>query len=329
LGAYYKKYESDLERYVTDYDLFSSDYTAYSSAIYGQLDISLNEKLSMVTGLRVEKWKTKYSDNNTHFSDSENLVGAKLGLQYQKSESQLFYATLSRGYKPGGFNPVTTESGLPKQYQTESLWNLDLGMNSAWLDNKLKNRVNFFYGKRKDQQVPTYYVTPDFRYTDYITNADKGTYYGLETELDYYPTDSLSLNASLGLLRAKFDTYYSPVDDVSKDGRAPAYSPEYQYNIGMNYMLTENWNLKTNVEGKGSYYFENIKDAKSDAYTIVNASVEYTTGNWSATLWGRNLTDENYQTIGYLIDNGFPGDEQLYFLQGDPRTFGFTLAYDF
>ncbi len=333
VGTYYKKYESDLYRYNT-YDTgfeFESDYTAYSGAIYGQLDIALNEKLSMVTGLRLERWKTKYSDDNgsnsLQFSGSENLVGAKIGLQYQKNESQLFYATLSRGYKPGGFNAVI-DPALPKQYQTEVLWNLDLGMNSAWMDNKLQNRTNFFYGKRKDQQVATSNQV-GVRFTDYITNADKGSYYGLETEVDFYATDALSLNASLGLLRAKFDSFYSPIDDVSKDGRSPQYSPKYQYNIGMNYMVTENWNFKTNLEGKGSYYFENIKDAKSDAYALVNASLEYTRGNWSATVWGRNLTDESYQTVGYTFDNWFPEGEQLYYLQGDPRTFGFTLAYEF
>jgi len=329
-GAYYKKYESNLVRNNTYFSApFTSDYTAKSKAIYGQLDIQLNTQFSLVTGLRLEQWETDYSDSdNAVFNDTENLVGAKIGLEYKESESRLFYLTLSRGYKPSGFNPVSDASGLPKQYLTESLWNIDLGVNGTYLNGTLQNKTNIFYGERKDQQVGTSYVTESYKYTDYITNAEKGTYYGLETEFVYRPNDEITLNASLGLLRAKFDTFYNPVENVSKDGRAPAQSPKYQYNLGVNYALNENWILKGNVEGRGSYYFSNSHDEKSSAYKLLNASVEYVRGNWSATLWGRNLADADYQTRGYYFDN-FGTGAALYTQQGNPRTFGFTLGYDF
>ncbi|UFH60577.1 hypothetical protein [Sulfurovum mangrovi] len=84
----------------------------------------------------------------------------------------------------------------------------------------------------------------------------------------------------------------------------------------------------TNVEGRGSYYFSNSHDEKSDAYALVNASIEYATGSWSAILWGRNLADTDYQTRGYFFDN-FGTGEALYTQQGDPRTFGLTVSYDF
>lgn len=329
-GVYYKKYTSDLVRNNTYFSApFTSQYEAKSKAIYGQLNTAINTKLKLVTGLRAEQWKTDYSDSDgTIFNGTENLIGGKIGLEYQANVSQLFYATLSRGYKPGGFNPVTDTSGLPKQYETETLWNVDLGVNGTYLNGQLNNRTNFFYGKRKDQQVGTSYVTESYKYTDYITNAAKGTYYGLETEFDYHPNDEITFFASLGLLHAEFDSFYNPVDDVSKDGRAPSQSPKYQYNLGVNYMLTENWTIKGNVEGRGSYYFSNTHDQKSSAYQLLNASIEYVNGNWSATLWGRNLANVDYQTRGYYFDN-FGTGEALYTQQGDPRTFGFTLGYDF
>lgn len=330
LGAYYKTYESNLVRNNTYFAApFLSDYEADSKAIYGQLDIAVNDKLSIVSGLRLEKWETTYADSDAaSFNDSENLIGGKIGLEYQVDKAQLVYATLSRGYKPSGFNPVSDASGLPKEFETESLWNLDVGVNGTYMNGQLTNRTNVFYGKRKDHQVGTSYVTESYKYTDYITNAEKSTYYGLETELNYRPNDEITFNASLGLLRAKFDTFYNPVDAVSKDDRTPASSPKYQYNLGVNYMLSENWNLKGNVVGKGSYYFSNSHDEKSSGYQLVNASAEYMNENWSATFWIRNLTNEDYQTRGYFFDNFGTGDA-LYTQQGAPRTFGLTVAYDF
>jgi iron complex outermembrane receptor protein len=330
LGAYYKKYNSDLLRNNTYfYDPFISAYKANSKAVYGQLDTAIDEKLTLVSGLRLEQWETDYADSDeTRFNGTEDLVGGKIGLEYQASASKFYYATLARGYKPGGFNPVTDASGLPKQYDTEVLWNADLGMNHTYMDGQLTNRTNIFYGQRKDQQVGTSYVTESYKYTDYITNAEKGTYYGLETEMVYRASDDLTINASLGLLQAEFDTFYNPVDDLSKDGRAPAQSPKYQYNIGVNYMVNENWLLRANIEGQDERYFSNSHDQIADAYTLANASIEYTEDMLSILVWGRNLADTDYQTRGYYFDNFGTGDA-LYTQQGAPRTFGVTFAYDF
>jgi outer membrane receptor protein involved in Fe transport len=330
-GAYYKKYNSDLTRNETYFNgvPFKSEYDAKSLAVYGQLDIEISNKIKLLTGVRLEKWDTDYSDSdNVTFNDSENLVGGKIGLEYQNTDTQFMYLTLSRGYKPSGFNPVTDASGLPKQYKSESLWNVDLGVNGTYLNGQLTNRTNLFYGKRKDQQVGVSYNN-GIKFTDYVTNADKGTYYGLETEFMYRPNDEITFNASLGLLKAEFDTFYNPVDKVSKDGRTPAQSPKYQYNLGVNYVLNENWILKGNVEGRGSYYFSNTNDKKAAAYQLLHASIEYVSGNWSATIWGRNLANADYQTRGYYFGNFEYGVEELYTQQGNPRTFGFTLGYDF
>jgi len=54
--------------------------------------------------------------------------------------------------------------------------------------------------------------------------------------------------------------------------------------------------------------------------------------NWSATIWARNLTDNNYQVKGYYFDNKIAGgwdDAQIFTQQGSPRTFGATVSYDF
>jgi len=330
VGAYYKDFQSDLVRNNTYFTApFSSDYQAKSKALYGQINHNVSDKIALVLGLRVESWTTDYSDSDlVNFNDTETLKGAKLGIEYKKSDSQLFYATLTKGYKPGGFNPVSDASGLPKQYNTEALWNADFGVNGSYLDGKLKNRTNLFYGEREDQQVGTSYVTESYKYTDYISNAKKGHYYGLETEINYYPTDTLSFDASVGLLKSKFDNFTNPVDNVSKDDRETAQSPSYQYNVGVNYMLNDNWNIKSNILGKDSYYFSNTHDKKSQSYKLVNASVEYMNDDFSVTLWGRNLNDTEYQTRGYYFDN-FGTGADLYTQQGSPRTFGLTVSYDY
>jgi len=291
VGIYGKRYNEKLNRNHIKSgadNLFNYDYKTENKAIYGQLDTALSDRLVLTTGLRVEKWKATYSDSdNLAINTDEILSGGKIGLQYRDGAERIYYMTLSKGYKPGGVNADNTLPPSEREYKTETLWNLDLGYKAHYLDNKLINSLNLFYGKRKDQQVKKYAVATH-SFTDYLDNAAKGSYYGLESELDYFPTDNLHLFSKIGLLHAKFDSY----------------SP---------------------------YYFSNTHDQKSKAYSLLNSSVSYINGNWTATLWGRNLTDKEYDVRGFYFANN-PANgwtDELYTQKGAPRTFGFTLRGSF
>ena len=329
VGIFYQDYSEDMRRnhFMDDHwESFTHAYDTTNQAIYGQIDSDVSEKLVFTLGLRAEKWKVDYSDSNAFTENTdENLYGGKIGLTYKADEASQYYVTLSRGYKPGGVNADNTLPVKDRTFETETLWNLDMGLNSNYFNHTLVNRLNLFYGKRRDQQVKTY-MAQTHSFSDFFDNAAKGTYYGLESELDYYPNESLHLYTKLGLLHAEFDEYTPEMT-----GRAPAQSPKYQYNAGFDYSFLENWRFKANVEGMGSYYFSNTHDQKSSAYALFNSSLEYVYGNFSATLWGRNLSDKTYDVRGFYFGNN-PAKgyvDELYTQKGVPRTFGITLAYDF
>ena len=339
IGAYYEDYQEDLTRnYTYLANPFTSDYKTITKAVYGQLDSAINDKLTLITGLRIEAWDLEYRDSEAvAINTDEVLLGGKIGLNYQASPNYLYYGYLSKGYKPGGVNADNTLSSAAKTYKTENLWNLEAGINSSHFNNQLKSRFNIFYGKRKDQQVKSSVVTPrqdgSTSFVDYLANAAEGTYYGLESQLDWYPNQDLHIFTSLGLLRATFDEYIDPNPTaIDVNGRTPAQSPAYQYNVGFDYIFAEGWIFKTNIEGKGSYYFSNRHNEKADAYTLVNSSLEYTNGSWSVVAWVRNLADTEYQTRGFGTFGNNPGNgyaTELYTQLGTPRTAGVTLSYDF
>ena len=339
LGAYYKDYSEDMTRNYTYLSApFNSVWDTKSKALYGQLDTHFTDKLTMITGLRLEQWDATYSDSeNVNINTDELLSGGKLGLNYQAETNRFYYVTLSKGYKPGGVNSDYRLTPEAREYQTENLWNLDAGVNSSHFNNTVKSRLNLFYGKRKDQQVKSSVVQTrtdgSTEFIDYLANAAEGTYYGLESQIDYYPQDALHLYLGLGLLQAKFDEYEDPNPTaLDMTGRAPANSPEYQYNIGFDYFFLEAWTFKANVEGKGSYYFSNRHNEKSDPYALLNSSLEYTNGSFTASVWVRNITDEEYYVRGFGSFGNNPSkyyETELYTQLGAPRTAGLTLSYDF
>ena len=329
VGMYAKKQTEDMNRNETgDYAAGASSYNyeTQSRAIYGQIDHSISDKLTLTTGLRVEKWTSDYKGSDSTLIDTdETLIGGKLSLKYQEDKNNLHYITLSKGYKPGGVNADNSLSLNERKYDTEALWNIDAGRTFSALNEKLKARLNIFYGQREDQQVKLY-NEQERSFVDFLSNAAKGSYYGVESQLDYYPNDNLSLYSSLGLLRSKFDTYTADLE-----GRTPAQSPKYQYTIGMNYNFTDTLALNLNLEGKDTYYFSNKHNSKSDSYNLLNSTLSYNNGEFGVALWARNLTDVDYQTRGFSFGNN-PSKSyatETFTQQGSPRTFGVTLGYDF
>lgn len=340
VGAYYKDYSEEMTRnYTYLYGIpFISNYDTKNKAVYGQLDTHFTDQLTMIAGLRLEQWDATYSDSENVNTDTDELLsGGKLGFNYQADVNRLYYVTLSKGYKPGGVNSDYRLTADEREYQTENLWNLDIGVNSSHFNDTVKSRLNLFYGKRKDQQVKSSVtnVRPDnsVEFIDYLANAAEGTYYGLESQIDYYPQDALHLYGSLGLLKAKFDEYVDPNPSaMDMTGRTPANSPEYQYNVGFDYFFLEAWTFKADVEGKGSYYFSNRHNQKADAYALLNSSLEYTNGSFTASVWVRNITDEEYYVRGFGDFGNNPSKfyvTEPYVQLGDPRKAGLTLSYDF
>ena len=339
LGAYYKNQEEDLLRdYTYAYGPYNSTFDTKNMAVYGQIDSLVSDKVTLTVGLRAEKWEAVFTDSDALSIDTDEvLVGGKIGLSYKEDENNFHYITLSKGYKPGGVNADNALDNNARAFKTEHLWNLDVGKTFSNLDGTFKSRLNLFYGLRSDQQVKSSIVQTredgSTEFIDYLANAAKSNYYGAEAEMDYFATDALHIFTSLGLLRATFDEYKDPNPSaLSMNGRAPAQSPEYQYTVGFDYSVTENISFKAYVEGKDSYYFSNRHNEQSDAYELFNASIMYATENFSATLWGRNLADTDYQTRGFGSFGNNPSNgytTELYTQQGNPRTFGFTLGYDF
>ena len=68
------------------------------------------------------------------------------------------------------------------------------------------------------------------------------------------------------------------------------------------------------------------RDTELDSRTVYNARIglQGNDGAWEASLWGRNLGDEEYSTYRYVL---LPGTFNNHV--GAPRTYGLTLRYNF
>jgi outer membrane receptor protein involved in Fe transport len=348
-GLYVRIQEEDLLReYTFAAADFRSKYETENYALYGQLVTALSDNLTLTYGLRVEQRDADYSDSDlAQFDMEETLWGGKLSLSYAFSANSLVYGLLSRGYKAGGVN---SNSGLPinaREFDTETMWNLEFGIKGNWLNNSVSGSVALFYQDRDDLQVKQSLVAPisgsmcPCSFTDYFNNAAAGNNYGLEANVVWQASPAVQLFSSVGLLETEYEDFdsFTHVDadpangiSVDLDGHEQAHAPGYQFLLGAEFDLAEKWYLRVELEGKDEFYFSPRHEEKSDAYELFNASIGYRTDSWELALWGRNLTDEDYQVRGF---GSFGNDPRKFYVTepyhqlGEPRIVGLTANYVF
>lgn len=308
----------------------SGDFNTQNTAIYGQLDTHLTDKLTLITGARVEYFKARYDDSDAlKIKQNEGLFGGKIGLNYQANKNHLFYTTLSRGYKSGGVNNNAALPASQLGFDTEYNVTLELGVKSSLLDDQLRTSLAAFYTDRRNAQVENS-IAQGVQFLEFTGNASNATHQGLEASVDWFVTDKVRLLGSLGLLDATFDNH--AVRGVSFDGRQVAHAPNYTFSLGSEFYVNDAWTLRANVEGKDKFYFSDSHNAQSSGYAVVNASADFQMDKrWKLRMWARNLLDKDYATRGFFFGNN-PANgyvEETYRQLAEPRVAGLTLSYDY
>lgn len=326
------------ESYNSSLETLSAEYEAKNTALFGQLDSDLGNDYSLSFGLRVERRDSDYRDSGgDEFSPDETMWGGHIALSKTLSDNHEAYMRVARGYKAGGFNmSLPVELSDKKEYDTETLYNYEIGLKSIWLGGDANTNFSVFYMDRRDQQVAASQQNPDKpqQFNLYTENAGSSHNYGAEFDGTWYATNNLKLYTSLGWLETAYGDYAyqdGGGNTVDLSGRELAHSPQFTYSAGATYRTDSGWFTNVTGSGKSDFYYSDSNESKSQAYTIFNARVGYETERWSAYLWGRNVFGEQYGTRGFYFgnepDQGWAAKQ--YIRYGDPRQLGLTLSVKF
>ena len=330
-GVYTLKSSESLKReYTFLASDFRSDYDFDTAAAFFQLDSSLSEKLTLETGLRVERRDTIYRDSELlGFSPMETLWGGRVAAKYLLKSNTMAYASIARGYKAGGFNTDGTLDADLREFGEEFLIEYELGIKSSLLENKLHLKAAVFHDDRQDQQVKSsegrIRVNGSTEFVDFVGNAAEGSNNGMELEAVWYPSQQLGLTASLGLLDATFDSFVNS-ENQDLSGRDQAHAPGYMAHLAANYNLGA-WSLSVSLDAKDDFYFSDSHNVQSDPYELLNLNLSYSGERWSLIFWGRNLTNQDYAVRGFFFGE-FGNDPRKgyapepYVQYGEPRMVG-------
>jgi len=320
VGLYGDK-DDDLNNYSYEYPTFSYPVEQKidndSLGLFFHSDYNITDKLSLISGIRYDKENKsiKQKSTNLNLDISNNEISPKVSIKYQKDRNNMFYSTISKGYRSGGFN-VRTGPTYPKKYDKESLINYEIGAKNILFNNKLIINSTIFYMDIDDMQVNIY---PDSSYNSYVSNAAKGKSKGFEVELNARLSNTLELFGSYGYANVTFENYKDAKGNYS--GNNNTYAPKYNYNLGLQYRDDKGYFARVDLNGYGKTYFDRENKNERDSYNLINAKLGYETQNYDIYFYGKNIFDKNYDSI-----NIYGNSTVVY---SAPREIGVQLTYRF
>ncbi len=131
----------------------------------------------------------------------------RVGLDYQVTDRNLLYASVSTGFNSGGFNGSQAAAALGREtFAPQTVTAFEIGSKNRFFDNTLQLNLSAFYNKynnlQEQRQIPVGNTTLSI-----IENSGKARSYGAELEAVWRPVNELTFNASFSYLNARYTQY--------------------------------------------------------------------------------------------------------------------------
>jgi iron complex outermembrane receptor protein len=313
-----------------------------SKAAFGEATYSVTPDLHVMAGVRrTNDDKSRHgftilgdpeffrSPNDAAVSYSQTT--GRVGADYALAKNTMLYATLSTGYKAGGFNDGTGATNPFLKYDPEHLTSLEIGIKGRFLENHLQINADVFMYDYKDLQLTAVGIDPSTGANASQTlNAAKASVSGVEVEGKYLVSSDDKINFSATYLDAHFKSY-KPTATVDWAGYRLAKSPKstvalsYSHSFPFDNGATVNATVGTRYSA--SYVINDYGNGlqfTQGAYHMSDANVTYAPAGdkWSLQGYVRNIENKTIMTAYSGSFAGFPATVGL----GSPRTAGVRLS---
>ena len=358
----------------------------YNLAVFHESSIEVLPRLTATLGLRYDysHVKAEYQTNalasmdvtvfgfnkkgsvnmviDNESSDSYGRLLPKFGLTYKIDDNgSNVYASVSRGYRAGGFNiqmfsdilqtkvmqnakkamsgdvkiELTPEEYVNVEktisYKPEESTNFEIGAHLDLFDHKLRADISAYYMTVKDMQLSV--MAGNYGFGRMMVNAGESYSTGAEVALSGSAFNGhFDWMANYGLTYAVFKEYDAQEGVSYKDNKVP-YVPMHtvggvmSYRFDIHDSFVKNIKISADVNAAGKTWWDAANTYSQDFYAILGARAEVNMGKITAALWGKNLTDNEYNT--FAVGSAAAGNMQYFAQQGRPIQFGMDLKFNF
>lgn len=309
-----------------------------SYAVFAQVDYAITDRATITLGGRYSK------DNKKFDADIQSGFGApnprtavsldetfdsftpKFGLDYELSDDLFAYASVSKGFKAGGFNGLSILNPfvLSAVYQPQTVWAYEAGLKSTFMDGNGRANITVFRNDISDLQQTSLIGPGSFA----VQNVGDAKVFGVEFELFVSPAEGFDVFANVGYQ----DGDYKVLNPASQAATAGATDlplvADWTLQGGFTYEGNFNDDIVARLGIDGAYigdsFVEVTNSIQVKGYLRTNAFFALTTDDrqWELKFQVDNLTDEKNYVSGF-VGTTSPGFTIL-----KPRTFLVSLSYD-
>lgn len=266
---------------------------------------------------------------------NEDNVPFKFGLNWQVMPSSLLYASVSRGYKTGGFtlSGATFSPGFDPAKQ-ESVLAYEAGFKLGLAGNRVQLNGAAFYYDYKDKQVRGRYADPLAGTLNRLINIPKSRITGAELQLTWAPDDRWRISGGGAYTRSRIRGTFSNLDGLglyrSLAGSMLPFTPEWQLIGDAEYNMPVAANLGAFIGAHVKYQDESYSSLGENAILRIDgyANLDFRLGvrsddnRWSVTAFVDNVTNKYSWKAATLA-----GSDAITRTANMPRTFGIRLGF--
>jgi outer membrane receptor protein involved in Fe transport len=333
-------------------------------SLFGQLDWQATERTKLSAGLRyIDEKKSIDVRSNYQVAALPSLaltttvptpvvaersmdgLAWNLSALFDVAADTTVYATVSEGYKAGGYNGDWDASGQltadRREFDDETVLNLEAGLKSRFWDGQATLNLSVFRSEFDDFQNASF-LGLNFL----VRNAEKVVTQGIELDGSVRPITGLTIDYAITYLDAEYDEFTqgacyfgrTPTNAAERtcdlSGETLPNAPDWRTNLGLQYEqpLAAGTGF---VRADWAYSAEQNVDAALDpraeqgSYSLLSARLGWRNDRYSVSVWGDNLTDETVMTAAgpQTIFGGIDGGLQFYL--NESRTYGVTMDVRF
>lgn len=310
-------------------------------ALFGQIEYSLTDRLSLMTGLRYDRESAKLRGRSeleidgmdpivihpdTTGRGTYQALSPKGILSYQWNADHLLFFSYSRGFRAGGISEVSEDPSEPplKTFDPEFSDNFEVGLKNEFANHKVRWNISAFYTRVHDLQVPQLIMPEALVVT---RNEGKLSSMGLESELTALLGKGFTLQWNGGVTRAKFTDLERADEGGNLDftGNKQLFTPDFtsglmaQYEKRFDFAGSFKFTARAEWLWMGTTYFDIANTMKQDPHHLLKANIGIKKNPFGVNVWAKNLLNARYIDYAYEF-----GAAHL----GDPATYGISLRYD-
>jgi outer membrane receptor protein involved in Fe transport len=320
-------------------------------AAYGEVSYRPNKAWEVAAGARWFDFDYGIDDSqdgllsggpsSIYATSGEHGVTPKVGVAYRANDRVLLFANAAQGFRPGGVNEFTNNqvvhcagvlAGLglavppSRGYESDSLWNYEVGAKASWLNGKLAADATVYHIRWNDMQTPRTVFCP-MDAMNIIENVGKATSDGTEIEISWRPFPRLGIGSGAARTNARLAADAPAI--VGTAGERLPTVPQWTFNVS----IDSQFRFTGRVQGFVRADYTGIDSSWSDfdeatrRLTPSHKALDLRVGARFEKWWLELFADNALDNRGVLLyANNVVGEWQVLM---QPRTIGVHARVEF